>query len=134
LQFRQLNHDARLWRKSSCATDEWLPIVAAELYWVRWISCQDRRDQVARGALPLRSGDANAPTAAEEAKCPLRLTNQHWSAGTTLSCQRDCSSGKVAEISLNSRTHGRKSERYGGAMDHKIGVSEERRQVLSITE
>ena len=125
MQFRQLNHDARLWWKSGCATDEWLPIVAAELHWVRWISCQDRRDQVTRGALPFRPRHADAPTVAQESKCPLRLTNQETATGSTLSHQRDRPGGKGAEITLNGGAHRRESERNRRAMNHKICIGKE---------
>jgi hypothetical protein len=134
LQLRQLDHHARLWWKCCCAPDQWLPIVATKFYGVRWVSRQDRRDQVARGALPLRPRYADAPTVAEEAKRPLWLTDQDSTAGSTLPDQRDRPSGKGAEVALNGGAHRRESERYRRAMHHKMGIGKEGRQVLGIAE
>jgi hypothetical protein len=99
---------------------------------VRRVSREDGRDQVAGGALPFRPGYADAPSVAEEAKCPLWLTDQETAARAVLTDEGHRSRGKGAEIALNGGANRRKSERDGGAMDDKIRSSEERRQILGI--
>ena len=134
MQLRELDHDTGIGCEGRRTSNERLPVIATKFDRMRRVSCQDRRNQVAGGALTLRPRHANAPATPKESKGPLWLANQDWTAKISPSCQWNRPSGELTKVVLYSGVYGWESQGYRGTMHDQVRIGEEGCEVLGITE